>query len=79
MHLVAHLRARGYRLLDTQMWSPHLAQFGCVEVEREDFLRALTAAVGERSVSWGLFAPSARDAVPSRAALPEPARGDDAA
>lgn len=79
VHLVAHLRTRGYRLLDTQMWSPHLAQFGCVEVDREDFLRALTPAVGDRSVSWGLFTPSARDALVSRAALPEPAREDDAA
>lgn len=79
VHLVAHLRRRGYRLLDTQMWSPHLAQFGCVEVDRPDFLRALTPAVTDRSVSWGVFLPSDADAITPRRALPGVEREDDAA
>lgn len=28
VHLVNHLRTRGFTLLDTQFWNPHLAQFG---------------------------------------------------
>lgn len=79
VHLVAHLRRRGYRLLDTQMWSAHLAQFGCVEVDRPDFLRALTPAVTDRSVKWGVFMASGDDAIPARRALPGASRDDDAA
>lgn len=56
VHLVAHLRRRGYTLLDTQMWSWHLEQFGCEEVERAEFLPRLEKAVRKRSVSWGEFA-----------------------
>lgn len=72
VHLVAHLRKRGYRLLDTQMWSPHLAQFGCVELPRADFLKRLNDAVNIRGVTWGQFNASTRDAEPhDRRALPE--------
>ena len=55
VHLVAHLRRRGYTLLDTQMWSWHLEQFGCAEVEREAFLAMLKPAAAKRSVTWGEF------------------------
>jgi leucyl/phenylalanyl-tRNA--protein transferase len=34
VHLVARLRAGGYRLLDTQFVTAHLARFGAVEVPR---------------------------------------------
>ena len=34
VHLVALLRAGGYRLLDLQFLTPHLAQFGAIEVPR---------------------------------------------
>jgi len=36
-HLVARLRAGGYRLLDTQFVTGHLETFGVEEVPREDF------------------------------------------
>ncbi len=49
--LVMHLRARGFELLDVQMWNPHLAQFGCVEVARSGYLEQLRAACA-KSVSW---------------------------
>ena len=39
--LVERLRSRGYRLLDTQWVTPHLEQFGAVEIPREDYLRRL--------------------------------------
>jgi leucyl/phenylalanyl-tRNA--protein transferase len=44
-HLVARLRAGGYRLLDTQFTTSHLAQFGTEEVPRDDYKRRLAAAV----------------------------------
>lgn len=55
VHLVAHLRRRGYTLLDTQMWSWHLDKFGCVETPREVFLRLLDKAVRKRNVTWEPF------------------------
>ncbi len=39
--LVERLRARGYALLDTQWVTPHLEQFGAVEIPRKDYLRRL--------------------------------------
>jgi leucyl/phenylalanyl-tRNA--protein transferase len=44
VHLVAHLRARGYALLDIQQWTPHSASLGAVEVSRIDYLRRLVHA-----------------------------------
>ena len=34
VHLVARLRPGGYRLLDTQFLTPHLARFGGIEISR---------------------------------------------
>jgi len=41
--LVAHLRERGFRLLDVQQSSPHLRQLGAHEIDRDEFLRRLKA------------------------------------
>ena len=38
-YLVAHLRARGYQLLDIQQWTPHTGSLGAVEISRVDYLR----------------------------------------
>jgi leucyl/phenylalanyl-tRNA---protein transferase len=56
VHLVLHLRRRGYTLLDTQFWNPHIAQFGCTEIPRDEYLARLAAAV-DRQVTWGPFEP----------------------
>lgn len=40
-HLVARLRHGGFRVLDTQFWTPHLAQFGVVEMESDAYARLL--------------------------------------
>jgi leucyl/phenylalanyl-tRNA--protein transferase len=45
VHLVARLRAGGYRLLDAQFLTPHLAQFGTLEVPRKDYLQRLARAL----------------------------------
>ena len=39
--LVERLRARGYTLLDTQWVTPHLEQFGAIEIPRDDYLKLL--------------------------------------
>lgn len=39
--LVERLRTRGYILLDTQWVTPHLEQFGAVEIPRADYLQRL--------------------------------------
>jgi leucyl/phenylalanyl-tRNA--protein transferase len=43
--LVERLQARGFVLLDTQWLTPHLAQFGGVEVARGDYLERLATAI----------------------------------
>jgi leucyl/phenylalanyl-tRNA---protein transferase len=43
--LVERLRSRGYVLLDTQWITPHLAQFGAVEIPRRAYLQRLAAAM----------------------------------
>jgi len=45
VHLVARLRAGGYRLLDTQFQTGHLAQFGTIEIPRELYRIRLEAAL----------------------------------
>jgi leucyl/phenylalanyl-tRNA--protein transferase len=51
VHLVAHLRARGYSLLDVQFVTPHLLQFGVVEISRREYERRLRLAL-EQTVAW---------------------------
>lgn len=52
VHLVHHLRRRGYALMDTQFWNEHIDRFGCVEIPRGAYLRRLGEAVG-MGVQWG--------------------------
>ena len=51
VHLVEHLRNRGYTLLDVQFTNAHLAQFGVEEVPCEVYLRRLEEAV-QQPVKW---------------------------
>jgi len=43
--LVERLRARRFTLLDTQWTTPHLQQFGAVEISRDHYLKLLGRAV----------------------------------
>ncbi len=45
VHLVARLRAAGYRLLDVQFMTDHLRQFGTVEIPRADYQALLGHAL----------------------------------
>jgi leucyl/phenylalanyl-tRNA--protein transferase len=47
--LVERLRARGYQLLDTQWVTPHLLQFGAIEIPRRRYLRLLAQALAQKS------------------------------
>jgi leucyl/phenylalanyl-tRNA---protein transferase len=43
--LVEHLHTRKFALLDTQWLTPHLQQFGGIEISRDHYLRLLRRAV----------------------------------
>jgi len=44
-HLVARLKRGGFRLLDTQFVTEHLARFGAIEISRARYRRMLAAAL----------------------------------
>ncbi len=50
-HLIAHLRARGFELFDTQVLSPLTARLGAVEIRRADYLERLARAL-QSSARW---------------------------
>lgn len=52
VHLVSHLRARGFALLDTQFQNDHLERLGCVEIPRSAYHEKLGDAIG-RDTPWG--------------------------
>jgi leucyl/phenylalanyl-tRNA--protein transferase len=45
VHLVNHLRQRGFRLLDIQFLAPHFVPFGAEEIPRAVFEKRLTEAI----------------------------------
>jgi len=45
VHLVARMEAGGYRLLDTQFVTAHLARFGAIEIPREEYRKRLRLAL----------------------------------
>jgi leucyl/phenylalanyl-tRNA---protein transferase len=52
VHLVARLKAGGFKLLDTQFLTEHLRTFGAIEVPRRQYHKLLEAAlVGEADFS----------------------------
>ena len=52
VHLVARLKAGGFKLLDTQFVTDHLRTFGAIEVSRRQYNKLLESAlVGEASLA----------------------------
>jgi len=49
-HLIAHLRDRGFALLDAQVMNPHLASLGARDIPRAEFLRRLRKALALKVV-----------------------------
>lgn len=52
VHLLAHLNARGYELLDIQQLTPHTESLGAVEIPRRAYLARLAQAL-ESNASFG--------------------------
>jgi len=52
VHLVNHLKARGFQLLDIQQLTPHMARMGAVEIGRDEFLRRVHLAIAS-DVTFG--------------------------
>lgn len=57
VHLAHHLRRLGFDMLDAQLHSEHLAQFGCFEIPRPDFLKRLADAA-DRPIAWAPIDPA---------------------
>lgn len=51
VHLIRHLNARGFELLDSQIWNPHLARFGAFEIPATEY-RERVEALRDRVVGW---------------------------
>jgi leucyl/phenylalanyl-tRNA--protein transferase len=52
VHLAARLSKGGFRLLDTQFVTPHLASLGAVEVSRQAYRRKLAEALAQEGNFW---------------------------
>ena len=72
VHLVARLRAGGFRLLDTQFVTEHLKTFGATEVPRRQYHKLLSdALVGEANFAvFPLGVPLRGDVAVARATAP---------
>ncbi len=62
VHLVARLIVGGYRLLDTQFMTEHLAQFGALEIPRATYRRKLSETL-ELTAEFGRFSGTGQDAL----------------
>ncbi len=65
VHLAARLKRNGFRLLDTQFLTDHLARFGAIEVPRERYLQMLAEALRQPA---GFYCPEDGAASPPSAA-----------
>ena len=52
VHLAARLKAGGFKLLDAQFVTEHLARFGAVEMGRRDYKRLLGRAIDAEGDWW---------------------------
>ena len=59
VHLVLRLQRGGFRLLDTQFITHHLAQFGAIELGRSDYRKLLADALAVPAQFYGPVAPEA--------------------
>lgn len=61
VHLVEHVRRRGFTILDAQFWNPHTDQFALEQLPHNEFMRRLVRA-RRRPIEWGPFQPASFDA-----------------
>ncbi len=69
VHLVARLKRGGFRLLDAQFLTAHLAQFGAAEVPRDEYVRMLDEAVEGEAVFGGAQSAASMSGADALAAL----------
>ncbi|HEY4548445.1 MAG TPA: leucyl/phenylalanyl-tRNA--protein transferase [Pedomonas sp.] len=62
IHLVARLKAGGFTLLDTQFLTAHLAQFGTIEISRNDYRQLLRTALEKEGDFFAIDALAAQAA-----------------
>jgi leucyl/phenylalanyl-tRNA---protein transferase len=53
VHLVNRLRERQFELLDTQASTPHLRQFGCVDIPSDQYLQRVKRAISKQRTFAG--------------------------
>ncbi len=63
VHLVARLKAGGFRLLDTQFTTNHLKRFGAIDVDRRVYQEMLEAAIAARADFYRLPGGATSDVV----------------
>lgn len=56
VHLVAHLKAGGYSLLDTQFLTEHLSRFGAIDIPRADYHARLARALRTPAIFSSIMA-----------------------
>lgn len=71
VHLVARLKLGGFRLLDTQFLTDHLARFGTIEIDQKRYQSALSEALSVSGDFFALDSLDAADAVEDAAARGE--------
>ncbi|GAK70797.1 leucyl/phenylalanyl-tRNA--protein transferase [Agrobacterium rubi TR3 = NBRC 13261] len=52
VHLVEHLREKGFTLLDTQFTTEHLKTFGAIDVPKAEYAKMLEPAVNRPSLTF---------------------------
>lgn len=55
VHLVAHLKLKGFTLLDTQFITEHLRQFGGIEIPRKEYQLRLSGCLASSCLGAGSF------------------------
>jgi leucyl/phenylalanyl-tRNA---protein transferase len=65
VHLVARLQAGGFALLDTQMVTDHMQQFGAIEIPRRTYRQRLAQALTGDAAFYRTLEPGVRAALQS--------------